>query len=224
MIPGGLAGPVARLSGRHAGIVGWAIALAVVLAACTGTPDPTASTMATSPTGTVVAGPSTSTSTTSSTTSKDPPTSGSAATGTYPADVPDAARADTTEGAEAFASYYLGLVNEAYATPKIGLLPPLYSSTCKSCAKFESNAADYVSHRYRFDGPALKIGEASTNWQDNPKSTRRVIDVVVHQNAANVVDPGNRIQKVIPPDDLVLVLTLSRSTGGWMVELVQVMG
>lgn len=194
------------------------------LAACTSATGPTDPVATTGPmsTGSSISGSSTTPPTT--TTATAVPTTGTAGTAPYPAGVPAAARANTTEGAKAFVKYYVSLVNEAYTTPKVGLLPPLSSSSCKTCATFENNASVYVARGYRYDQAATEIFEVAPAWDDTSSGPKRVMDATGHQNAAKILDASNRVVKAIDPADYVMVMTISWTTSGWVVDLIQVAG
>lgn len=203
-------------------VVAGVMAAVVLLGACTSAADPSdpsparaASTAATTVSGSITTTPSTTAATAL-------PTTGTAGSVPYPTGVPAAARANTTEGAQEFVKFYFGLVNEAYTSPKAGLLPPLSSATCKSCAAFERIASGFVAKGQRYDQPMVSVLEVSPSWQDKPE--RRVIDATVRQNPAHVVNASGQVTETIPQADAVFVVTLSRSGPGWAVELIQVLG
>jgi hypothetical protein len=119
---------------RYAATLAALIAASAMVAGCTtSTAGPGVTTTATS-------GSSTAT-TTPTATATSTPSATTAPTAAYPADVPAEARANTPAGAIAFAKHFFGLVNRAYTTPQAGLLPPLSTANCKTCAAFESTAA-----------------------------------------------------------------------------------
>ena len=106
-----------------------AVMAAAVLSGCTGSePDP-------GPTG------ATATSPTESATESPTPTEEPTETSALPP-LPEEATENTPEGAEAFIRYYVDVVNEAYTTPRTGLIPPLSDPDCIACIEMENRVAE----------------------------------------------------------------------------------
>ncbi len=98
---------------RYAATLAALIAASAVVAGCTtSTAGPGVTTTATS-------GSSTATTTTTATATATPSAT-TAPTAAYPADVPAEARANTPDGAKAFAKHYFAQINKAYTTPASG--------------------------------------------------------------------------------------------------------
>ncbi|TWE11849.1 hypothetical protein BKA23_0640 [Rudaeicoccus suwonensis] len=111
--------------------------------------------------------------------------------------VPEPARQHTAAGAEAFARYYIDLVNRLGQNPKPGVLEPLSLDSCKTCANFEDSAAYLSSHRERFSGPQFSIVRTYANLDP---SNENVITAVVSPLKGARLDQSNHVLKTYPAD------------------------
>ncbi|NLJ54921.1 MAG: hypothetical protein GX344_12425 [Intrasporangiaceae bacterium] len=59
-------------------------------------------------------------------------------------ELPEAAKENTPEGAEAFIRYYFDVANIAMMTPQVGLIPTLAHADCQSCKAMEMDAETLV--------------------------------------------------------------------------------
>lgn len=106
----------------------------------------------------------------SSTSSPAPrPTSGpttaaspSVATPTTDPNIPTAARAHTTAGAEAFVKYFFEQLNVAWTVPQAGILSPLCQSSAVACATFEKTAVRLAKEGHRYDGSPVTVAFIGT--------------------------------------------------------------
>lgn len=143
---------------------------------------------------------------------------GSAPIGPYPTDIPDVAKANTTEGAVAFVTYYMEQVNAAHTGPKPGLLPPLAQAGCKACKGVEAVIVYLADHGQRYDQPAVAMKQVAPDADDGLISGVRIIDAIGHQNAARVVDATGAVIGTTPTKDIMLVFTVAYSDGRWFVN------
>ena len=192
-------------------------ALAGGLVGCTSSPAESGSTSG--PTGGATSVPATSTATS--------PSSGTAtgsATGTlaYPADVPAEARVNSPAGAMAFARYFFAQVNKAYTTPQAGLIAPLSTANCKTCAAAEQNAIDYLASGRRYDRDALAVLEVSINPETLAQG--HTIDVAAHQLPARIINTSGATTEQIKDVKAVFVLRVIRVGEAWRIDSVKVLG
>ena len=192
-------------------------ALAGGLVGCTSGPAGSGSTGG--PTGGATSVPATSTATS--------PSSGTAtgsATGTlaYPADVPAEARVNSPAGAMAFARYFFAQVNKAYTTPQAGLIAPLSTANCKTCAAAEQNAIDYLASGRRYDRDALAVLEVSINPETLAQG--HAIDVAAHQLPARIINTSGATTEQIKDVKAVFVLRVIRVGEAWRIDSVKVLG
>jgi hypothetical protein len=214
------------IEGTHAGVRHtrrrYAATLAALIAASAMVAGCTTSTAGPGVTTTATSGSSTAT-TTPTATATSTPSATTAPTAAYPADVPAEARANTPAGAIAFAKHFFGLVNRAYTTPQAGLLTPLSTANCKTCAAFESTAADFVAQSQRYDRAAVSILEVAID-SDPPPAGMTLVDVVVDQLPAKVIDSKGSTVTAITGRRGVFVVQLQFAPAGWAVDTIQVMG
>lgn len=133
-------------------VFGAAVVVGVLLTGCNGEPGPeetssetvTTSTSTETSTETVTASPSESVTPQPSETSVLPP-------------LPDAAKENTAEGAEAFIRYYFEVLNLSVTQPANGLIPQLAYAECESCAVAEERAESFVAEGKRATGDPYVI-------------------------------------------------------------------
>ena len=126
-------------------------------------------------------------------------------------------------GAKAFAKHFFGQVNKAYTTPQAGLLAPLSTPNCKTCTVFETTAAGFVAQSQRYDRAAVSILEVSID-SDPPPAGITLVDVVVRQLPAKVIDGKGKTVVSVTEEKGVFVVQLRFDTAGWAVDTIQVMG
>jgi hypothetical protein len=191
-------------------------ALAGGLVGCTSGPAGPGSTSG--PTGGATSVPATSTATS--------PSSGTAtgsATGTlaYPADVPAEARVNSPAGAMAFARHFFAQANLAYTSPRSGLLPPLSTSNCKTCAAFEATASRYVREGLRYDRNPVQILEVSLDAE--PLTGGHMVDLVAHQQPSKVINAAGVVVEDIKDQKVIFVLNVVSVDSAWRIDSVRVM-
>ena len=190
-------------------------ALAGGLVGCTSGPAGPGTTSG--PTGGATSVPATSTATS--------PSSGTAtgsATGplAYPADVPAEARVNSPAGAMAFARHFFAQVNKAYTTPQAGLIAPLSTPNCKSCAGYEERARGLEASKERYDRLPLAILEVSPAPDRVDGLT--LIDVVFRQTDARLIDSAGHELSRFTTKSGIFVLHVRWSSGLWVANEIQV--
>ena len=137
--------------------------------------------------------------TTSASPSSPPPTTTTptTATSTPAVQIPEAARAHTKAGAEAFVKFYLDRVNAAWTTPEAGLLTSLGDSGCLTCKAFEKEAAELVSKRHRYaKAPAIYTKVEAFGAVTN--EGRRRVRVLGVQQRVDIVDSSGNVVSTDP--------------------------
>lgn len=148
-------------------------------------------------------------------------TAGATTTLAYPADVPAEARVDSPAGAMAFARYFFAQVNKAYTTPQAGLIAPLSLAECLSCASFARNADSYVELRRRYSVEPIQVIE-TTIAAETPEPGSRLVDAVVQQRAAKLIDATGAVVDSFSEKRGVFLVRLARRGDGWLVVKIQV--
>lgn len=147
-------------------------------------------------------------------------TAGATTTLAYPADVPAEARVDSPAGAMAFARYFFAQVNKAYTTPQAGLIAPISTANCKSCAGYEQRATELVEKRQRFDRPPMV--ELEIGLAPETEDGAILVDFVFRQAEARLLDSsGTEISKFTGKRGIFL-LHARWVSGAWMADRIQV--
>ena len=211
-----------RATTRYAGALASSVLCAAVVLTGCGTADkpspppgaggtaPSATTPRADPTGPPTTGTSPSSGTSSPTTSTPTKTSGGAGA----AGVPAAARHNTKTGAEAFVRYYLAQFNRAWSEPRSGLLTPLSTSTCKTCAAYEKVAKDAERKQEFLDGPSVTI--SSVTVTEVTKGTATVYVNMIN-NRRNVVNRSGKVLRTGKRGTEQDKFELMSSDNGWRV-------
>jgi hypothetical protein len=144
--------------------------------------------------------------------------SGSSSTTDGPSlSVPKAARQNTDAGAEAFARFYLEVVNRAWRLPDPNLLRPLALPTCRTCANLVATAEDLLKTKQHYAGDAGLVGRSVV--APGTSTGRAVIELVYDQRATEIVDrSGKRIERVRSKKSQSQVTLQWRAPQGWRVS------
>ena len=164
-------------------------------------------------------GSSTATTTTTATATATPSAT-TAPTAAYPADVPAEARANTPDGAKAFAKHYFAQINKAFTTPQAGLIAPLSELTCLSCAGFANAADGYAKLGQRYSVDPIQVIEVTTA-SESPESGA-FVDAVLKLPAAKLVDPTGAVVDTFAEKRGVFLVEMHRRPEGWVVQKIRV--
>lgn len=176
------------------------LAAVSLVGACSSTPEPTPGS-----TAPVVTTPAPSTSAPSPTvTTPSPSASG----------IPAAAKVKSKAGAEAFARFYIDLINPAWMTPDPSLLEPFSSSSCASCLDLIRTATDLKSKGQRYDSKVVEIPAVTA--VDIQGDTAKV-KFTLRQLRSSVVDPSGAVVLTDPLQDFIRRLELQWEGGKWSV-------
>jgi hypothetical protein len=193
---------------------GLALATASILGACTTPPatDPPAS-------------PSTQGLPTSSTTSgtaapKTTATGSSSTTGGGQSQLPEVAKANTPQGAEAFTRYFLSEANRAYQTFEAARITALVSPDCAACKNMTDSISTWKGKQYRYTGeyasPTYIAISSFTN--DN---TAKVL-VSSRTSESKLLDSNNSVVETFPADNSNVSVFLKYEPGSWVVSEIKV--
>ncbi len=177
-----------------------ALAVAALLAGCSGDPEP-------APTALPPLPPLPSPSPSSS-----PPSAS-------PVPLPNEARAPTSQGAAAFARYYVNELGRAYASLDTTTVRSLSDPACKSCANFVTDIETIKRTKHRVVGDPFVV-----DFAVSPTSTARAATVDVNYSSPPQVEydaQGKVVQRTPPAVRSPLVITLVRSDGSWRLRKIQ---
>jgi len=188
---------------------GYAAALALgavsLLGACTSPPatDPPSSTTTTD----AQVSPTNSTSLPSTTPGSQSTTSSGEA------GVPEAAKANTPQGAEAFTKYFGGIVNAAFVDQREVELQPLVLPECKSCSGISASIVSYRQKNQRFVGQYLNV--TSAVFSSELSGITKVL-ASTDQLGGKVMDANGQVVETASPSKGNVSFQL-KFDGGWRV-------
>lgn len=159
---------------------------------------------------------STATSPNTSKSSTSKPTSTASSTAAGAPGVPEPARQHTNAGAVAFARHYWDSINKTAEIPKVGVLEPLATKSCKTCANFADTVRSNIKDGQKFSGPEGKILKSA--WKVN------AVWMKIEPLDLNLVDAGTgAVVKRYPKGSVyVWVVDLKWTSGGWRINSMQV--
>lgn len=141
-----------------------ALLAAALLAGCNGSSDPAPTTPAPTTSATTVVTPEP---------TEEPsaePSETDAGNGLPP--LPEAAKENTPEGAEAFIRYYFDVMNQLHREPQIGVLSRLADGGCTSCESAEAAISRLINERWRFEDDLYAIEALTPIGGGDPGVTR----------------------------------------------------
>jgi len=201
---------------RYAAVVALVLLAIWGVAGCTGNGNPAASpTTTTGVGGTAGASATASGAATASATG----TVGTAAP--YPSDVPPEARVNSDAGAIAFTRHFFAQVNKAYTTPQSGLISPLSTPNCKSCASNEATSANLAKDGRRYDGPAIELQEVSIH-PEPAGPDRALLMVTARQLPAKIIDRSGSVDSTLDAKLGLLVVQLQYDKNAWKCDSIKV--
>jgi len=131
--------------------------------------------------------------------------------------LPEAAKAETKEGLEAFARYWFDQLNFAYETGNTSGLASITSNRCEFCA----NVTRSLESNYKGDGwlagGRIEAPSISTNFEPGADGNYQVV-VQVQQSTITYFKPGgSQFRTPTPPSDTGNVMLTTFRGGAWQV-------
>ena len=139
---------------------------------------------------------------TTTTSSPQPAQSSTTTAATTPptAQIPEAARAHTEAGAEAFVKFYMEQANRAWTEPNASVLPPLSDAGCLSCKDIQATAEDLKTSGQRYvSRPVTVTRVAAFGGAPPPQQyvrlfmTQHKVDVVDSNGLVVLTDPNKAL-------------------------------
>lgn len=151
------------------------------------------------------------------------PTASGGSTPTSPSTapaLPEAAKANTAAGAEAFVRFYIDQVNAAWTIPDPTKLRALSTGTCQTCARFQHAAETLRADGQHYDGPAVVIKGIVQVPESRP--ARPVLQVAFQQQARKVLKRDGTVARTVEAQAMLNNFSLVRSqTSGWLIDGIQ---
>ena len=183
--------------------------VALAASACTTPerePEPAQSTSAQTPSDTT---------STSISTSPTASSSASSSTSRDASGVPQAARANTADGAVAFVQFFLDQANAGYRSSDSGMYRDLVLPTCKTCTSMTSTLDHYKEKQYRYVGDFVTPTSIDLNsFNDSDVSVRIATDTGV----SRVFASNGSLVEEIPAAKGSVAVQLERDGDRWRVS------
>lgn len=136
--------------------------------------------------------------------------------------VPRAARAHTFQGAQAFAEFYIGQINQAWTTPDPELLRPYGLMSCKSCANYVATAAKFSASRQRYAVAPVKV--VASTWLPESTTSAALVSVVWAQRSTQIVSVTGKPVRLIGDGKGVSEFELRWQDRSWRVAGIRLEG
>jgi len=131
--------------------------------------------------------------------------------------LPEAAKAETKEGLEAFARYWFQELNFAYETGTSSGLESVTSTGCEFCSNItRSLKTNYAEGRWLVGGH-IETPSLSTTFESQADGQYQIA-VQVQQTKISYFDPGgSEFRKPTPPSDTGNVMLAAFKNGAWQI-------
>jgi hypothetical protein len=127
--------------------------------------------------------------------------------------LPEAAKAETKEGLEAFARYWYELMNYAYETGNLAPVSAVSGSNCASCSKVRDTIIAWNSDGQWIEGGALIVQSADTKYVRDPSGNYQVVVQYRRQAIAYHLADGS-VEESSPKTSLLADIVIAKYTSG----------
>jgi hypothetical protein len=136
-------------------------------------------------------------------------------------ELPEAAKAETKEGLEAFARYWFQLLSYGYETGDISRLDAITDSACESCAHAKAVLTGWHSGGRWLAGGRVATPSVSTTFRLAPDGNYQVA-IQVSQQALAYYNPDGSLDSADPkPEDTGNLMLAVFKNGFWYVNNIQ---
>ncbi|MFF2246005.1 DUF6318 family protein [Arthrobacter sp. NPDC058130] len=129
--------------------------------------------------------------------------------------LPEAAKAETKEGAVAFAKHWYALLNYAYQTGEFRLMDEVTDSSCRLCAKVRPGIVEWNSEGRWIAGGLVQAKGAYTNFVKTSQGSYQVT-TQLEQSAGTLYRANSSVEKSVPASQVLAdIMILRFSDGRW---------
>lgn len=138
--------------------------------------------------------------------------------------LPEAAKAETKEGLEAFARYWYSLLNYAYETGDLSLVKAISSQTCALCGKVFPGIEKWNAEGRWIIGSTITVHAVQSTFVRTDAGDYQVA-IQSQQTSGSLRNPdGTEAQTVTESDMLGDILVARHENGSWTVKNVDRLG
>lgn len=130
--------------------------------------------------------------------------------------MPAAARERTSEGAVAFVRYFMELTNEIGMRPRLGVLRPLSTANCKSCAGLEEDTQALVTDGEHYGGPAVTVESIGAFSGDPQRDGEYRVGVQVTQGGHPILAGNGEVVQEMPRSQRTFIVHLVWRNRMWL--------
>ena len=203
--------------GMRSGAAAAVAAAALMLAGCAGGAPADPGTVSATPAESATSSPSATPTPTPSAVYKPADASGPAQNVPVPV-LPEVAKTETKEGAEAFTHYWFDHLNYAYQTGDVSSVQSLTSPNCHYCNNITSSlTTNYQDERW-LAGGKITVPAATTTFEKSPDGNYQVI-IQVQQETITYYQPGgSEFRQATKPSNTGNVLLVAFEGSAWRVN------
>ncbi|GKV73185.1 DUF6318 family protein [Pseudarthrobacter sp. NCCP-2145] len=210
--------------GIRSAAAGAAVAAALMLAGCAGGAPADPGAVPSTPTGSATSSPPSTPTPTPTAVYKPADASGPAQNVPVPV-LPEVAKTETKEGAEAFAKYWFSVLSYSYETGDVATFESIEPPACAACQKVKGVIVNWNSEGRWLVGGKLTTPVADTTFEKDEPGNYKVA-VQVRQEPLSYMRADGTIARTDPPmPDQGNLLVLAYKNGAWSVtELGSIVG
>jgi hypothetical protein len=136
--------------------------------------------------------------------------------------VPQAARANTSQGAEAFTRYFLSEVNRGYNSMNAEPITALSAPNCQACGIMKASIEEWRPKSYHYVGDFITPTVITVSAFPSD-STAKVL-VVSNTAESKLLSESNTVVKTFPPENTSSLVSLTYSNGQWSAAEIKAAG
>ena len=135
--------------------------------------------------------------------------------------LPEAAKAETKEGLEAFAHYWYSTLSYAYETGDTSVMDEITMTGCANCEEARKVIANWNSGGRWLEGGKITTPAIETTFKVASDGNYQVIVQVQQTEIRAYKSDGSQSDSVIPASDVAQIFMANRSPNGWQLADVQ---
>lgn len=139
-------------------------------------------------------------------------------------ELPEAAKAETKEGLEAFAKYWYALMNYAYETGDLAPINAVSGPNCASCNRVRDTIINWNSDGQWIAGGSLTVQSADTTFTPDASGSRQVV-IQYQRQAISYHRADGSVEQTSPKSNLLAdILIAEFASGHWKASNVDRIG
>lgn len=124
---------------------------------------------------------------------------------------------DSSDGALAFATYYIKMLDWVYATSQPAIVRTFYADGCTNCLTFLSNLESQVAGGHTYRGSRLSIDRQAIVTNDGRMSATFAVSTELTASPLQIVDGAGSISNQGPQTTITLTNWLKWLGTGWTI-------